>query len=456
MDLFLRCLDQLRFIIGYLLLTFFLCDGRLPRRRSFGYRMAFCILGSILLALCYVPLSLRFDGLLTAYPVFTAPYWLCMSFCPLGLLLLCYETDLSKGLFFLILSSTMENGTTVFVRDFMVKSLFPTLPEEHLLWYLLLLFFSYAVMSFFAAEVMGRRILSRHSGYYVSPGGGPLLPLIIYLFYLYHVASNRSVLEHELFLLRGNPDYERVLLYTQLLIVVGMLVTSFVASFFTLMFSKLVFLSSEQKTILQLLKAREAQYEFSKENIEMIQRKSHDLKHQLRALERISDKERREKIREAREAIDFYDAVVKTGHEALDIILTEKSVFCQNRNIRLSCTVHTSHLDAMEVIDLYTLLGNALDNAIEGVERLPLEEQRVISLTVRDQGEMVYILLENYYDGKLSFTDDLPVTRKDDPENHGYGVKSMREIVLRYGGEFRINTQGQIFSLEILIPGGKR
>ena len=456
MDVLLGCIDQLRYILGYLLIVLFLCDGRLQRRKSFGYRVAVSMLLCALLALSYVPLSRGLGDLLGAYPVLSAPYWLCMSFSPLGFILYCYEADLPAGLFLLLLSSTIENGTTVIVRDLVVNALFPQLPERHLAVYLMVLFFTYALALLFTSEVLGKRILSRRSSFYVSQGGGTILSLIIYLFFIYHVASNRSVLEHELFLLRGNPAYEQVLLYTQLSIIVGMLLASFVVAFFTLMYSKLVFLGSEKKTILQLLKAREAQYEFSKENIEMIQKKSHDLKHQLRALERISDEERKEKIREARETIDFYDAVVKTGHEALDIILTEKSVFCQNRKIRLSCTIHTSHLDAMEVIDLYTLLGNALDNAIEGVERLPLEEQRVISLTIRDQGEMVYILLENYYDGEASFVDGLPVTRKGDAQDHGFGVKSMREIVLRYGGEFRIFTQGQVFSLEILIPGGKR
>ena len=164
------------------------------------------------------------------------------------------------------------------------------------------------------------------------------------------------------------------------------------------------------------------------------------------------DEERRELIRETKRAVDFYDAVVKTGNEALDTILTEKSVYCVNRSIRLSCTVNTDRLSGMQVTDLYTLLGNAIDNAIESVEKLEDPDKKVISLTIRSQGQMLHISLENYYEGTIALRDGYPVTSKPDRENHGYGVRSIRLIAQKYGGDIQIAAQNQIFSLQILLP----
>ena len=71
---------------------------------------------------------------------------------------------------------------------------------------------------------------------------------------------------------------------------------------------------------------------------------------------------------------------------------------------------------------------------------------------MRDQGQMLHFQIDNYYEGSLELADGLPVTTKEDKRNHGYGVKSIRAIVPKYDGELLIGTEGQVFSLQILIP----
>lgn len=132
--------------------------------------------------------------------------------------------------------------------------------------------------------------------------------------------------------------------------------------------------------------------------------------------------------------------------------LYSRSVYCQNRSIRLSCTVSTCQLEKIGLVDLYTLLGNAIDNAIEAVEPLEAPDKKTISLTIRDQGQMIFFHIENYYDGLVVLEQGLPKTRKRDRRNHGYGVKSIQLIAKRYGGSVQIQAGEQIFSLEVLIP----
>lgn len=89
---------------------------------------------------------------------------------------------------------------------------------------------------------------------------------------------------------------------------------------------------------------------------------------------------------------------------------------------------------------------------LHAVEQLQDPDKKTISLTIRDQDQMLYIQLENYYEGSLKMEDGLPVTTKTDVQMHGYGTKSIRAIVQNYHGAMMVRTEDQIFSLEILIP----
>ena len=121
----------------------------------------------------------------------------------------------------------------------------------------------------------------------------------------------------------------------------------------------------------------------------LIDHKCHDLKHQIRALEHVSEGERSDYIRELEDAIGIYDAVVETGNEVVNTIISEKTLICGRRDIRLSCIVDASHLDFMATLDIYALLGNALDNAIENVSKYQDTDKRIISLTIRAVGDFL-------------------------------------------------------------------
>ena len=139
--------------------------------------------------------------------------------------------------------------------------------------------------------------------------------------------------------------------------------------------------------------------------------------------------------------------------EVLDTILTEKSLYCEGHGITLGCIVDGASLSFMPAADLYSLFGNALENAIEAVERLDDPERRSVGLTVKRAGDMVSVHVENYFDGKVEFgSEGLPLSRKGDSLNHGYGVRSMRMIVEAAGGSFTTRATGDVFHLDVLLP----
>lgn len=204
----------------------------------------------------------------------------------------------------------------------------------------------------------------------------------------------------------------------------------------------------ELDTIKTLLEEERRQYFFEKSMIEMVNIKCHDLKHQLAAMDKESQKKLREDIRPV---VDAYDSSFRTGNVALDVVLTRENFNCKEKNVKLTCVANGECLGFMSEVDIYSLFGNILDNAIEATEKLEDPEKRVISLTVTQEGYFVNIHAENYYSDKLTFTDGLPETTKLDTVYHGYGLKSIRMLVQKYDGSLKIGTTEDRFVLDILF-----
>ncbi len=196
-----------------------------------------------------------------------------------------------------------------------------------------------------------------------------------------------------------------------------------------------------------------AQYELTKENIDIINRKSHDLKHQVSALRLVKDpKDREASLREIEESVQIYDANTHTGSEVLDTVLMEKGLLCQTTGIAWTCMAQGEKLDFISPVDLYAMLGNALDNAIEGCRAVTDPDRRVIRVAVRQDHGVVFFQVENFYEGELSIVDGLPQTTKGDTQNHGFGMRSIQAVVQRYGGTMDVETKEGRFLLTILIP----
>lgn len=217
---------------------------------------------------------------------------------------------------------------------------------------------------------------------------------------------------------------------------------------FELLFKK--DLEEETVTLKKIWHQEKEQFEKAKENIDLINIKCHDLKHQLSAFgeRKFFDKET---LSEMTSLISIYDSNVKTGNEPLDVVLTEKSLFCEKEKIHFSYIVDGESLAFMKNSDIYSLFGNALDNAIEATLKVD-DASRVITLNVRKIKNFVSISVQNNYMGNLSFDDNLPITTKKDKLYHGYGLKSIKHVCNKYNGNMTIKYEDNVFILNILFP----
>lgn len=209
----------------------------------------------------------------------------------------------------------------------------------------------------------------------------------------------------------------------------------------------------KDKTVLQeLLYQEKKQQEFSKDTIEYINMKCHDLKHQISVLRYLSRDKQEESIRGIEQAIMIYDHFAKTGNDALDIVLTEKGLLCEKYNIRFTYIVDGDKLSFIDPVDISSLFSNAVSNAIESVMREEDESKRIIRLHVVARHRLLTIHVENYCNSLVRFENGLPVTVKEDKHSHGFGVKSIRYIVEKYGGSMLMRSEGELFNLNIVLP----
>ena len=209
----------------------------------------------------------------------------------------------------------------------------------------------------------------------------------------------------------------------------------------------------ELDAIKNILQNQYVQYRQSRESIDLINRKYHDLKHQIAVLRAEEDPARRcAFLDRMEEEIRHYEAQNKTGNSVLDTVLTGKSLYCAKHHIQLTCVADGAKLAFMDVMDICTLFGNALDNAIECELSISDKEKRLIHLEVYAKKDFLVIRCENYCPRPPSFERGLPVTTKADREYHGYGLKSIRYTARKYGGTMDVQAKEEWFQLTLLFP----
>lgn len=208
-------------------------------------------------------------------------------------------------------------------------------------------------------------------------------------------------------------------------------------------------LQDDYVVLSSMIEKEKRQYEVSKEYLDIINVKYHDLKHLVQCSHGATPDV--EELNKIEEALELYDAQIKTGNSALDVVLTEKLRYCAKNNVKLTCMADGGSISFIVPSDIYSLFGNILDNAIEASLKLP-EEDRQISLTVHKEKGLVFIRSENCYNGELHSYGDRFISTKNNTYLHGFGITSIRMLAEKYGGLAYFSGEGKTFVALVTIP----
>lgn len=204
---------------------------------------------------------------------------------------------------------------------------------------------------------------------------------------------------------------------------------------------------TDNKLLKEQLRQEREHYKEDKTAMEMVNIKCHDIRHQVRAMKgTISE----QAIHELTDAIRIYDSIVTTGNEAIDIALARYVLYCRNNKIKFTCLLDGKALNFMPDHELYALFGNAMENAVHAVAHVD-DEKKIISITGSCVGNLFNVSISNYYSSLPQFKDGLPLP-KEKEYVHGFGVRSMKLLVEKYGGRLNISLKDDLFILNIFFP----
>lgn len=221
-----------------------------------------------------------------------------------------------------------------------------------------------------------------------------------------------------------------------------------------LMIAQLDSFRHENRTMHDFISSKMRYYEMSHEGIISLQTKCHDLKHQIHAIRSEAGKAKfDEYLDELEDSINEYSTVIECGNPTVDIVLTEKNILCYSNHVKFSYMIDGSLFNFLTEREIYSLFGNALDNALEAVTKIEDPARRMITLKSNTRGGMAVLQVENTFAGDMTLSDDaLPHTTKTG-SGHGFGLRSIQRIAEKHGGMMGLRTENGVFKLSVMMRG---
>lgn len=194
-----------------------------------------------------------------------------------------------------------------------------------------------------------------------------------------------------------------------------------------------------------------------KENsVREFRRTKHDLKNRLIYLKKLLEEEKYDELDTFLDNIimdkPFQNLLIaNTNNSVIDALVNYKYALAKNNDIEFITKLDVPTSLPFDSSDLCVILGNALDNAIEANIRLK-SSHRYIKLLMRIDFRNLIILIENSFDGNIRKNKQGKIlTLKDDMENHGIGIDSIRKAAEKYHGYVTTECDNNIFRLKIVL-----
>ena len=216
----------------------------------------------------------------------------------------------------------------------------------------------------------------------------------------------------------------------------------------------------------------EKQIENMQEHMEAMERiysgirsMKHDMKNTLAVIMQLAGREEAELqtyLSELNQSFDNLEFQFKTGNTVVDTLLNMK--YHEAIRIIPDIRIDAERLlfsDEMHIqsYDIGVMIGNALDNAMEACRKLKAEDpeaETFIRLTSFKKGKMIFIEVENSFNGRVvkKKQSEFPVTDKTDKREHGIGLLNIKHTAEKYHGAVDWSVDGKVFTLSVMMKNG--
>ena len=218
-------------------------------------------------------------------------------------------------------------------------------------------------------------------------------------------------------------------------------------------------IESEKKLQLKEMSLQYDYYVRLEKDMDGVRRIAHDIRNHLEALRGSEDeKEKEEYIGSIENKLDRYESYYNTGNTFIDSILHRKKMDAIEQGIELKILADLRPFVNMKNEDLCVVISNILDNALRECELRKKEEpgkENLIQLRAGKFRGFLSIVCENSIrtnQAKYVVSSREIQTTKSDKSHHGYGIKNVKNIVRKYGGEYSIQVRDGMFCFSIIVP----
>lgn len=156
-----------------------------------------------------------------------------------------------------------------------------------------------------------------------------------------------------------------------------------------------------------------------------------------------------ERYQEQIQDIRLAEEIIYSANPVVNAILKVKSVKAKEKEIPMQVTTLLPQRVSVDIGDMGVLYGNLLDNAIEAAMAVE-QEKRYVHVESKFQEGRLLLSIKN---SKPSGTSSCQQTSKKDKIKHGRGIRSVRKVAEKYGGELMLKDQGEHFEAGLLLNG---
>lgn len=239
------------------------------------------------------------------------------------------------------------------------------------------------------------------------------------------------------------------------LVLFGILFIILILNFFLFYLYNKIYELGKEKYEKQFLEEEVQMYahrfETMQQSRDKIRALRHDLLHHLQMLQHFALTGNTEQlvdyIGRMNEQIEIATRGVNTGNDAVDAILDFMIEKAKREGTAITVKSSIPKEEFISIYDINILLSNLLDNAIEGVKGCSDKE---IHLNIKTEQGLLCICVENQYDGILYQEENRYLTRKNE-DGHGIGLQNVSDIVDKYHGIMKIETENHIFKVNLIL-----
>lgn len=206
----------------------------------------------------------------------------------------------------------------------------------------------------------------------------------------------------------------------------------------------------EQKTFLADM--NKIYYEAMEQQQFEVRRLRHDMANHLQVLSSLTDNERDKYLDRLIQSPAMENSLHYCGDATVNAVLGAKVSMAKQNGIKVNIKADIPEELPLVHVDVCAVFANAFDNAIEACIKLDLDN-RWIELRTKAQKNMLVISVENAVTSQdiLENNSILPQTTKKDASHHGYGLRSIKEIVGRYDGSLEVKIENGVFKLFVYM-----